>query len=411
MIKEEDYELESEAMVSLGWVLESNGDFYTGSYVVKTDQLAEQLWQVVPPVRSLKQDVGYQLAEGDVLRLGRVSYTVKQVSPTGQDHPTYPASSPKDITAQPPSPGAEKLPCRICLSDQQTPEDPLISPCKCSGTMKFIHLKCLREWLQSRLNIKQSGSIVSYYWKSLDCELCKENLPSKVLLSGAMVELVDIHKPDVPFIVLEDVTRERDRDSGLGIHVLSMPAGAVINLVFTTQGRGHESDIRIQDISVSRLHASIQLTEGGFRISDRRSKFGTLVQVRRLLSLSTGGDFSVQVGRTVVILKVKRDVSCMRLFFGCCLKSAKVLPGVGELTGADKAYEVNERSEPLDDGSFSRLMAQPHPEVPVGRPPLQLAPRLIAQDFAEGEERPTTRARTLGEGSFLARELEEHVSL
>ena len=186
-----------------------------------------------------------------------------------------------------------------------------------------------------------------------------------------------------------------------------MPAGAVINLVFTTQGRGHESDIRIQDISVSRLHASIQLTEGGFRISDRRSKFGTLVQVRRLLSLSTGGDFSVQVGRTVVILKVKRDVSCMRLFFGCCLKSAKVLPGVGELTGADKAYEVNERSEPLDDGSFSRLMAQPHPEVPVGRPPLQLAPRLIAQDFAEGEERPTTRARTLGEGSFL--ELEEHV--
>jgi len=97
--------------------------------------------------------------------------------------------------------------------------------------MKFIHLKCLREWLQSRLNIKQSGSIVSYYWKSLDCELCKENLPSKVLLGGVMVELVDIHKPDVPFIVLEDATRERDRDPGLGIHVLSMPSGAVINLV------------------------------------------------------------------------------------------------------------------------------------------------------------------------------------
>ena len=49
--------------------------------------------------------------------------------------------------------------------------------------------------------------------------------------SKEMVELVDIHKPDVPFIVLEDVTRERDRDLGLGIHVLSMPAGAVINLV------------------------------------------------------------------------------------------------------------------------------------------------------------------------------------
>jgi len=202
--------------------------------VVKPDQLAEQLWQVVPPVRTPRQGEGCQLAEGDVLRLGRISFTVKQVSPTGQDLPSYPANLPKDITAQPPTPGPEKFPCRICLSDQQTPEDPLISPCKCAGTMKFIHLKCLREWLQSRLNIKQSGSIVSYYWKSLDCELCKENLPSKVLLGGAMVELVDIHKPDVPFIVLEDATRERERDSGLGIHVLSMPAGAVINLVFTT---------------------------------------------------------------------------------------------------------------------------------------------------------------------------------
>lgn len=230
-MKDEDYELESEAVSGLGWVLESNGAAYVGGFLIKPDQLAEQLWQVVPPVRSLKQTDGYQLAEGDVLRLGRISFTVKQVSPTGQDHPSYPTHPPKDIPAQPPTPGSEKLPCRICLSDQQTPEDPLISPCKCAGTMKFIHLKCLREWLQSRLNIKQSGSIVSYYWKSLDCELCKENLPSKVMLGGEMVELVDIHKPDVPFIVLEDVTRERDRDLGLGIHVLSMPAGAVINLV------------------------------------------------------------------------------------------------------------------------------------------------------------------------------------
>lgn len=406
MIKDEDYELESEAVAGLGWVLESNGMLHIGGFLVKPDQLAEQLWQVVPPVRSPKQTDGYQLAEGDVLRLGRISFTVKQVSPTGQDHPSYPANSPKDITAQPPTPGPEKLPCRICLSDQQTPEDPLISPCKCAGTMKFIHLKCLREWLQSRLNIKQSGSIVSYYWKSLDCELCKENLPSKVLLGGAMVELVDIHKPDVPFIVLEDVTRERDRDPGLGIHVLSMPAGAVINLVIPTQGRGHESDIRIQDISVSRLHASIQLSEGNFRISDRKSKFGTLVQVRRWISLYPGADLSLQIGRTVVVLKAKRDVSCLKLLCGCCLKSTKVLPGVGELTGADKLYELNERSGHVDDGSFSRLMAPPQPEGLAAPPQLQLEPRLIAQDFADGEERPTTRARTVGEGSFLARELE-----
>lgn len=40
--------------------------------------------------------------------------------------------------------------CRICLSEDSDMENPLISPCKCSGTMKFIHLDCLKEWLNSK---------------------------------------------------------------------------------------------------------------------------------------------------------------------------------------------------------------------------------------------------------------------
>ena len=47
--------------------------------------------------------------------------------------------------------------CRICwLTENETeidpdhPDDinPLISPCKCTGTMRAIHLKCLRGWLE-----------------------------------------------------------------------------------------------------------------------------------------------------------------------------------------------------------------------------------------------------------------------
>ena len=33
--------------------------------------------------------------------------------------------------------------CRICLASECSQEDPLISPCQCSGTMKYIHLGCL----------------------------------------------------------------------------------------------------------------------------------------------------------------------------------------------------------------------------------------------------------------------------
>ena len=30
--------------------------------------------------------------------------------------------------------------CRICLSEDTDSENPLISPCKCAGTMKLIHI-------------------------------------------------------------------------------------------------------------------------------------------------------------------------------------------------------------------------------------------------------------------------------
>lgn len=47
-------------------------------------------------------------------------------------------------------------------------------------------------------------------------------------------------------------------------------------------GRGHDSQVRVTDISVSRLHASIKTSEqGDFLVEDHNSKFGTLMLVRK----------------------------------------------------------------------------------------------------------------------------------
>jgi pSer/pThr/pTyr-binding forkhead associated (FHA) protein len=46
-------------------------------------------------------------------------------------------------------------------------------------------------------------------------------------------------------------------------------------------GRGHDVDVRITDISVSRLHALIKKTKKGyFYIQDNHSKFGSLALVK-----------------------------------------------------------------------------------------------------------------------------------
>jgi pSer/pThr/pTyr-binding forkhead associated (FHA) protein len=47
-------------------------------------------------------------------------------------------------------------------------------------------------------------------------------------------------------------------------------------------GRGHDCQVRVTDISVSRLHAFFRKSsEGFFLLEDNASKFGTLIQVRK----------------------------------------------------------------------------------------------------------------------------------
>lgn len=37
--------------------------------------------------------------------------------------------------------------CRICRGEA-TPSEPLFHPCKCSGSIKYVHQNCLQEWLE-----------------------------------------------------------------------------------------------------------------------------------------------------------------------------------------------------------------------------------------------------------------------
>jgi pSer/pThr/pTyr-binding forkhead associated (FHA) protein len=70
-------------------------------------------------------------------------------------------------------------------------------------------------------------------------------------------------------------------------------------------GRGHDSDLRINDISVSRLHAMVKYKDGRFLLEDNMSKFGTLVLIKKKTPLIPGFNKAVQIGRTVVNFSVK----------------------------------------------------------------------------------------------------------
>ena len=76
-------------------------------------------------------------------------------------------------------------------------------------------------------------------------------------------------------------------------------------------GRGHESDVRVSDISVSRCHALIKHNQenGRFYLEDNLSKFGTLVLAKEQIELDPEMTKAVQIGRSVISFTVKPYVA------------------------------------------------------------------------------------------------------
>lgn len=69
-------------------------------------------------------------------------------------------------------------------------------------------------------------------------------------------------------------------------------------------GRGHQCDLRVADISVSRTHSLIKYENENFYIFDNDSKFGTLILLRKPYQIKMD-KAALQIGRTVFTFVVK----------------------------------------------------------------------------------------------------------
>lgn len=93
-------------------------------------------------------------------------------------------SAPLDQSAQLLKDINEDKQCRICLDDDQCAKNPLITPCKCIGSVRWIHIDCLKSWLALKKQCHYQDGVHSYYWEQLTCELCKTVLNLKLITNG-----------------------------------------------------------------------------------------------------------------------------------------------------------------------------------------------------------------------------------
>eukprot|EP01017_Pseudomicrothorax_dubius_P038859 TRINITY_DN588_c0_g1_i10.p1 TRINITY_DN588_c0_g1~~TRINITY_DN588_c0_g1_i10.p1 ORF type:complete len:527 (-),score=115.43 TRINITY_DN588_c0_g1_i10:161-1741(-) len=264
-------------------------------------------------VRSLKnsegQQKGFPLEVGQVMKLGRMEFRVVELGhPDGRSEKNEveydverifrTATGQNDAMTEDTKPA-----CRICLLEDVTEgfENLLIAPCKCRGSCEYMHLACFQHWFKSKISHRASLNACTFLWKKLECEVCQEPIPRIFTVEGQQSELFDLRRPTgQPYVILETISR--DKKAGKGLHVLNVVEDGV------KLGRGHQCDVRIGDISVSRLHAQIKYEGGKFLLLDNNSKFGTLILLGDHFPISEE-KVAVQIGRTVITFVVKPKTS------------------------------------------------------------------------------------------------------
>jgi len=142
-----------------------------------------------------------------------------------------------------------------------------------------------------------------YSFKPPVCEICKSEFPVTLQpdsgkFSDGIALLSTLPEVKPPFIVLS-IPRcsGSDRERPHGERFIFSPGEGSSSVLRI--GRSSAAELKVTDVSVSRVHAMINFEDGEFVLFDNDAKFHTLV-------LPTGpkvlqdNDLSVQVGRTML---------------------------------------------------------------------------------------------------------------
>ena len=223
--------------------------------------------------------------------------------------------------------------CRICyMEEEDEKENPIVQPCHCSGSCKYIHLKCLKKWIMNKscLKIDHSDLCSIFVFTESECELCKAKLPDFVNHNGKLVSLLDFSDEFENYLIMESLTLDKENNKFL--YVISLDKNREIKV-----GRGQVCDILLSDVSVSRIHCFLVISGKNIYIQDNDSKFGTLILIHSpTIKLVEGLPLYIQIARSFIKLLIKKESK----FFGCC--------GISENLNVLEYYQQNQKQIETD---------------------------------------------------------------
>lgn len=195
--------------------------------------------------------------------------------------------------------------CYMCFDSEDTPNNPMITPCKCSGDTKYVHVDCLRKW-----HTAEADNQVCFL-SSVDatCSVCKTTFRSDFKLKDG--RLVKLFKSSLepPYVSLLVATKHEMAQSlfntrfQLSFSTLLKSDGRNGTRPLLL-GRSSGSDMVLDYRTVSARHATIRFKNGEFLFTDAGSSNGSYLYLRRPVELSSSHSVQFRLGRTMISMKV-----------------------------------------------------------------------------------------------------------
>ena len=344
-------------------------------------------WFIFNSIKNEGQSKKYLLNEGDIIKIGRIILKIKRIklniselNNNNNNKNTNHSQLSNSLNTNLNNPQTENLQtsinlkyamlaqkteistfakkknkrkkiCRICFEEDNEPDsNPLIYPCNCRGSMKYIHLNCLKQCISSKscVKINSNDNYTIYNLKTIECELCKEKIPDFIKIDDKLYEILNFNSEYKNFIIIESLSQDRHKNKYL--YVINLDNKDTIKI-----GRGHDSNLLLSDISVSRFHCSMTLEKSKIYLQDNDSKFGTLILIQNnSIKLNNDLPLNIQIGRTFCHFRVKKKFK----LFTCCNIDEKVYLNYYQLQNIktlNKHKYIIKNNNILNDDSSSSI--------------------------------------------------------
>ena len=256
----------------------------------------------------------YTLDIGDIIKIGKIYMKILEIK--FQD--LNKKLSTKYLLISQEYQQSKNRTCRICYDNSSSQENPLINPCQCKGSLKYIHYKCLSNWLKNKIeklnmNNPKNNYLLTFPKALFNCELCKSQIPLNFSYNNNVYSILSNNNNLCfkNFVIIETLNYNGEKN----INLISLDDRNKITI-----GRSKKCDFYFQEKTVSRNHCIININHSDKKLflQDENSTYGTLVLIRNNQIKINETPLRLQIKSVYIKIKMFSTTNTKKSLFDCC---------------------------------------------------------------------------------------------